>query len=105
MSEEAKGITFTISGVKERIAIYGFAILIGGTTIADIIVPKRPDPFTGTEGAIHDDRLDFIELEISQCKERNSKHREQQSGILAELRSEVKNNRFLIERCMDITNR
>ena len=113
MPEEAKGITFTISGVKERIAIYGFAILIGSTTIADILVPKRPDPFTGTEGAAHDDRLDVLEMEhslfrrsLSDCKEHRDRLESTVSSLVissAKLARDSIHNKYLIERCMNIT--
>lgn len=113
MGEEEKGITFTISGIKDRIVVYGFALLVSGATIADFVIPKRPDPFTGTEGNVHEDRIDVLEMEhsifiksIEDCKE----HRDKLEYIveslvidMATVNQKQISNKYLIERCMSIT--
>lgn len=77
--EEEPGITFTISGIKERVVVYGFALLVGGASVLNLTTPwGRSDPNTGSEGrardaqlakhdktlAGHDERLELLELSV-----------------------------------------
>ena len=98
-----EGITFSISGVKERVIVYSFALLVGGTSVANIIIPNRPDPFTGKDGAKLGDRIDVLELEVSSCRQRNSTHKEQQASELATIKAKTLSNEYLIKQCMRIT--
>ena len=98
-----EGITFSISGVKERVIVYSFALLVGGTSVANIIIPNRPDPFTGKDGEKLEDRIDVLELEVSSCRQRNSAHKEQQASEIATIKARTLSNKYLIERCLTIT--
>lgn len=106
MSDE-KGATFAISGIKDRVLVYGFIILVGGSSAFNLAIPKRPDPFTGADGDLlkswisdNEDRIEMLELDVSACKSRNSEHREFQASDVAKLKADVENNKYLITQCM-----
>ena len=101
--KEQNGITVSVSNIKDRIWIYGLIILVGGSSALNIVIPTRPDPFTGSDGDYFDDRITVLEFEVKQCQKRNGNHRENQAGILAKLEANVKNNKDLINRCLRIT--
>jgi hypothetical protein len=62
VAEEAE-VTISLSGLKERVLIYGFALLVGGATVVDLVSPHgRNDPFTGTEGDVLADRITTVEF-------------------------------------------
>lgn len=110
MSNE-EAVHIRVTGKQLGFAIMALVAAIGGYPLANQFNPNlRSDPFTGSDGKEQsrrsdeiEDRIEILELEVAQCQQRNSNHRESQAGILAELKSGVKTNRFLIERCMIIT--
>lgn len=69
---EKPEVTISLSGIKERVIIYGFALLIGGTTLLDLVSPHgRHDPFSGTEGEELDDRITTLEFLVDDLTERS----------------------------------
>lgn len=91
---------------NKKLIIAAMVILFGsnaGSFINAINPNVRNDPFTGTRGNGLENRIDALELEVSACKDRNANHRTVQARELSKLQANVINNRFLIERCMDIT--
>ena len=103
MSEAPEGITFRVSGIKDRAFIYGFALLIGGGSAFNIFVPSRPDPFTGADGDRLEDRIEIIELEVAGCQQEQHAHREAQAEVLATIRAKTLSNEYLIKQCMHRT--
>ena len=110
MSEAPEGITFRISGIKDRVVIYGLALLIGGGAAFNIFIPNRPNHYTGAQGAAQsirtdtlEDRIELVELEVASCQQRQYNHRETQAGVLAEIEAKTKSNEYLIKQCMRIT--
>ena len=53
--------TMTLTSSQGRVALLVGAVLIGGSGVANILVDKRPDPFTGTQGRALERRI--LELE------------------------------------------
>ena len=66
--KEQNGITVSVSNIKDRIWIYGLIILVGGSSALNIVIPTRPDPFTGSDGDYFDDRITVLEFEVKQCQ-------------------------------------
>lgn len=91
--EEEPGITFTISGIKERVVVYGFALLVGGASVLNLATPwGRADPNTGAQGRARDaqlvehkqlleaidDRLEYVELAIQLIESNDGNCRKRQ---------------------------
>ena len=107
---EKEGVTFTVSGVKDRVVIYLVALLLGGGAVANIIVPQRPDPYTGTQGVAQslrtdglEDRVEDIELEFAGCQRDRHARNESQAEAIALLTAGQKANNYLIKQCMRAT--
>lgn len=98
MSDE-EGVTFAISGIKDRVLVYGLIALVGGSSIVNLIGPKDNDLLN----LGFDDRLDMLELEVEGCKDRNNTHNESQASALATLVAKTQSNEYLIKQCMGRT--
>ena len=103
MSEE-ETVHFRVTGKQIGLTVAALATIIISGPVANWASPNvRSDAFTGTDGAALEDRVVFIEMQLSKCRKRNGAHREDQASELATIKANIKNNNFLIRRCMQMT--
>ena len=111
---DEKGVSFSVSGIKDRVLLYGFALLLGGSSVANIIVPKRPDPFTGTMGKELKAELRAEIREVgTRCRDLEiwkEEHEEWGNTLSAKSREQIADqnarinaNNYLIKQCMRAT--
>ena len=102
--EEKVYIRIPVSTKFISTLLVGAVIAFGSYPVVNRLNPSaRSDPFTGMDGDKLEDRIEILELEISQCQQRNANHREQQAGELATLKEKTSSNEYLIKRCMRLT--
>lgn len=115
---ETPEVTISLSGFKERAVVYGFALLVGGATVLDLVSPfGRHDPNTGTQGhqrdvAIQalDDRITDIEFFVETartalvvCKQRMDKHLESANGKILMYEKALDKHSLQIDECLKRT--
>lgn len=91
---------------NRKILIAALVIILGGNAgsiVGSLNSDVRHDAFTGSDGAELEDRIEFNELDIAACKDRNARHREDQAQELATIRAKTLSNEYLIKQCMRIT--
>lgn len=98
-TEEDKYIRITPKFIG--VAFAAFVVAISSGPLVNKLSPDaRNDPATGSELRQLEDRLDELELEVAQCQDRQSSHRELQADALATIRAKTISNEYLIKQCM-----
>jgi len=100
---------------EEKIYIPITAKFIGATMVAMVVAfgsyplanwfnpDLRNDPFTGARGDGLEDRIETIEVELSDCQRNSYMHREKQAETFATIKAKTLSNEYLIKQCMKIT--
>jgi len=102
VQEEA--VHIRVTGKQLSVAIVALVTALGSYPVVNWFNPAvRADSFTGTDGDKLEDRIETIELEVSNCQRRGYLHNEKQAEEVATLKAGQKANEYLIKQCMRIT--
>ena len=117
MVSEEKSFSVDLTNKQVNMVLAIIYIFVGasiGYPVANRINSDvRADSFTGTQGAIHDDRIDLLEMEhslfgksIEDCKEHREKLESTVESLVisaATMKQKQIANEYLIKRCMQAT--
>ena len=102
--------TITLTSKQGRAIFLVFALLLGGGSVGNIFMDKRPDPFTGAQGEALNDRITYLELVTeniieadAECKKRLDNHLEYSANKVRELDVTLERHKIKLEECLHRT--
>jgi hypothetical protein len=101
---EEQAVYIPVSGKQLGLVLVALVTALGSYPLANWFNPNLGhDAFTRSDGDKLEDRIESLEVGLSDCQRNAYMHREKQAETVATIKAKTLSNEYLIKQCMKST--